>query len=152
MAADMFKAGAEVVNTLKDLVGKYHPHLALVVDEIAVVFKEKASQVGDLVITGKSSKAPALLPVLSETKWKFVIILAADQWAAMTDKQQLALLDHHLCACRSEENGETHEIRYYVQPADVEFYKGEIERHGFWRTTGTPVAPNLIVELFGEDP
>ena len=150
--SEMFVAGEEVVNTMKDLVAKYHPHLALVVDEIAVVFKEKATQVGDVVITGKSSKAPAILQTLSEVNWKFILLLAADQWKEMSDKERLALLDHHLCACRAEENEETQETRYFIQPPDVEFYREEIERHGFWRTSGEPAPKNLIMELFGEPP
>ena len=147
---DMFKAGSDVTNTMRDLVKKYHPHLATITEEIAILFKDKASQVGDLVVAGKASKAPALLPILSETNWKFVIILATDVWQGLSDKQKLALLDHYLCACRADEDEKTHEVSYYIQPPDVSFYRDEVTRHGFWRTTGAQMKEDLIAELFGE--
>jgi len=147
--AEMWKAGDEVITIVKDLIAKYHPHLALVDDEIAVVFKEKASTVGTVDIIGKTGKAPAILSVLGDIKWKFLLILAADSWKGLSDKQRVALLDHHLCGCRVEENAQTGATKCFVAPPDVAFYKGEIERHGVWRTTGTPPSPNLIQELFG---
>jgi hypothetical protein len=148
--ADMWKAGDEVVTMMKDLIANHHPHLALVDDEIAVVFKEKGSSVGEVDIIGKTAKAAPLLGILTDTKWKFIITLAADAWAEMNVKQQQALLDHHLCGCRVDENEQTGAIKCYVAPADVSFYKGEIERHGMWRTSGAPPTPNLIEELFGD--
>jgi len=61
---DSWKAADDVMDTMKDLVANYHPDLALYVDEIAIIFKEKASSVGDKVIPGKTAKAPAILHVL----------------------------------------------------------------------------------------
>lgn len=148
--AEMWKAGDDVMTIVKDLIANYHPHLALVDDEIAVVFKEKSTTVGSVEIIGKTGKAPAILSVLGDTKWKFLIILAADAWQSLADKQRVALLDHHLCGCRVDENAQTGALKCYVAPPDVSFFKGEIERHGIWRTTGAPPSPNLIQELFGE--
>lgn len=147
---DVWKAGDDVMSTVKDLVAKYHPHLAVHVDNIAVIFKEKAGKVGNVDIVGKTAKAPAVMEVLApETPFKFVITLAADAWQEMSDKQRMALLDHHLCGCGVEEmkGGNT---KFFVKPYDVAFYRDEMERHGAWRTTGAPPSPNLIADLFGK--
>ncbi len=144
-----WKAGADVMATVTDLISKYHPSLVLVEDEIAVVFKKKSSTVGDAVIAGKSGKAPAILGVLGEVDYKFIITLGSDTWQTLSDAQRIALLDHHLCACRVEENPQSGNMKCFIQPADVAFYKDEVERHGFWRTSGSAPTPNLITELFG---
>ena len=149
--ADVWKADDEVMNTMKDLISKFHPHLAVCDDEIAIVFKEKASEVGDVVIAGKTAKAPALLAVLGEIKYKFVITLAADVWADLNDKEKVALLDHHLCGCRAVENPTTGDSKFSLAPPDVVFYKGEIERHGLWRTSGAAPSASLMKEIFGDD-
>lgn len=147
--ADLWIAGDDVMNTVRDLIANYHPHLALCDDEIAVLFKDKASKVGDVVIMGKTAKASEVVALLGNTKWKFLITLAADEWQTLTDPQRMALLDHHLCGCRVEENSQTGTAKFFVAPPDVAFYKGEIERHGVWRTSGAAPTPNLIQELFG---
>jgi len=150
MASSVWKAGDDVIKTMKDLVAKYHPLLAPVVDEIAVLFREKGSEVDGKVIAGKTSKAPAILGVLSETHWKFIILLAADVWQELDPKHQTALLDHHLCACGATEDEQTGETKTYVRPPDVAFFKEELERHGAWRYDGAPPSTNLVEELFGK--
>lgn len=148
----MWVAGDEVMAIVRDLIANYHPHLADIDRQIAIVFKEKAAEVGDVVIMGKTAKAPAILAILGgETKWQFIITLAADAWQELNDKERAALLDHHLCACRTKENEQNGAITCFVVPPDVSFYRGEIERHGMWRTSGTAPTPNLILELFGPD-
>lgn len=147
--ADMWRAGDEVMASVKDLIAKYHPHLALHDDEIVILFKEKATQVGEQVILGKTAKASPVLALLADRPYKFIITLAADEWQRLSDKKRLALLDHHLCGCRAEENDKTGTSKFWVQPPDVDFYQGEVERHGFWRTTGTAADKNALEELFG---
>ena len=149
---DVWVAEDEVMESVRELIANYHPDLVAVEKQIAVVFKEKAGKAGDAIILGKSKKAPPLLGVLGDTDYKFVIEIAADEWQSLNNKQRLALLDHHLCACRTEEDQGSGEIkRCYVQPADVSFYKDEVERHGFWRTGGyKPPEQTLIEEIFGD--
>ena len=149
--SQVWKAGDDIMATITDLVAKYHPDLVLCEDEIAVVFKEKASTVGDSVVAGKTAKAPKLLGVLGEIDYKFVITLAADEWQAMSDAHRVALLDHHLCACGVEENPKTGNVRFYVRLPDVSFFKDEVERHGFWRTSGAATSNDLIMDLFGDE-
>lgn len=149
MADKFWKAADDVMATMRDLIAKYHPHLALCDDEIAILFKEKATVQGEVTIMGKTSKASELFGVLGDVKWKFIITLAADQWSTLSDAERVALLDHHLCACKADENASTGVVSYKVVPPDVAFYKGEIERHGMWRTSGAPPSQTLIEEIFG---
>jgi len=148
--AKLWLAGEEVLASVRDLIGRFHPDLVSVDDEIVVLFKEKGTEVGDAVQAGKTSKAPALLAVLAEKPYKFIITLAADVWKDLNDKERLALLDHHLCACRAEDQADG-SVKTWVAPPDVSFFKAEIERHGMWRTTGAPPTPNLLRQLFGEE-
>ena len=147
--SEIWKAEDSVIVSMKDLIGKYHPDLALVVDEIAVVFKEKSSKVGDVDVVGKTTKAAPLLGLLGDTKWKFIIQLAADAWTNMNDKERQALLDHHLCACGVTEDKDGNP-KCFIRIPEVSFFRGEIERQGFWRTTGSAVDPNVVQEMFGD--
>lgn len=151
-AVKPWKAGDDVMNTVKQLVTKFHPDLVMAVDEIAVVFKEKAGKSGEAVVAGKTSKASKLFGILGEIDYKFVITLGADVWETYSDAERVALLDHHLCACRAEISPQTGEARYFVQIPDVYFYQDEVERHGFWRTTKKKASDDELLNLFGDDP
>ena len=148
--AQLWKAGDDVMDTVRDLIANYHPDLVLCDDEIAVIFKEKASSVGGTVVAGKTAKAPKLLGILGETDYKFVITLGADEWQSLSDTQRVALLDHHLCACGVEEHPKTGKTRFYVRIPDVSFFKDEVERHGYWRTSGAAASTDHISDLFGD--
>ena len=97
--------------------------------QIAVIFREKATQIEHVVVAGKTAKAPALLGVLGEIDYKFIITIAQDAWLDLDDTQKVALLDHHLCACGVKEHPQNGDPRYYVRPADMSFYREEVERH-----------------------
>lgn len=149
MAANIWQAEEEIMNTVRDLIANYHPHLASVDKEILVIFKEKAGKSGDVIRASASRKASPQLGVVSETDWKFVIELADDEWKSYTDPQRIALLDHALCALRVDEDEETHALKCSIAQPDVLFYTEEIARNGYWRVKGTPKNEDLITELFG---
>lgn len=147
--ANIWQADEDVMNTIRDLIANYHPHLASVDKEILVIFREKAGKSGDVITSGKSRKAPPLLGVVTETDWKFVLEIANDEWQSYSDPQRVALLDHLLCACKVDEDPETQVLKTAVVPPDVSFYVDEIARHGYWRVKGSPKQDDLITELFG---
>ncbi|MDB4278181.1 putative metallopeptidase [Deltaproteobacteria bacterium] len=153
MAQQVWKAESSIVDMAMNLIGQYHPDLALVSDEIAIIFREKAGKAGGEVVLGKSRKASPLFGVLGETDYKFIIELAGDEWEGLTSKQKLALLDHHLCACRTEEDPKTGDLKCFIAPPDVAMYFDEMDRYGDWRPrpdddeTG-PVSP--VEEMFGK--
>jgi hypothetical protein len=147
--ADMWLAEQGVQDTMRDLIRKYHPDLALIEEEIAVIFKEKASVSGTVKIMSKTSKASPLINLLANgKKWTFVITLASDAWLELNPKQQVALLDHNLCSLRVEE-GDDGKQKFSIAVPDVAFFKDEIERHGMWRTSGVAPTKTLVEEIFG---
>jgi hypothetical protein len=153
---EIVMAEDEIMNTVKELIANHHPDLVMVEDEIAVLMREKGSKTadGERVILGKSKKAPAIMSILGTKDWKFIIELAQDEWHSLNNKQRIALLDHHLCACRVDLDESTQGVKKcYIQQPDVVFYRDEVERHGFWRSgkTFTPPEPDLIADLFGDD-
>jgi hypothetical protein len=123
------------MDQVKNLIANHHPHLALIEDEIGVIFREKASEVAGVVILGKTKKAPPILSVLTDKKfnYRFLIELGADEWQALTPGQQRALLDHHLCSMLVEEDPNSGAIKCQIRPPDFIGYKEEVERHGMWR-------------------
>lgn len=150
---NVWKAGTDVDTTIKSLIANHFPLLAGIDNKILVVFKEKASKVGDAVVQGKTAKANQLLGVVGEVEYKFVITLAQDEWQSLTDREREALLFHHLCACGAEEDQQTGDVKCFVKLPDVSFFREEVEQYGFWRTSGgPPPEPNLIDELFGVKP
>lgn len=149
----LYKAEQDIVDMVKDLVGQHHPDLALVVDEIAVVIREKAGKRGGKAVLGKSQKASPLIGVLGDTDYKFILELAGDEWQNLTTKQRTALLDHLLCSCRAEE-GDDGNQKFFIAPPDVSFYWDELDRHGDWRPRPEgegPDGPSPIDALFGKD-
>jgi hypothetical protein len=148
---DTWKAGPDVMKQVSTLIGQYHPHLALIEEEIAVVFREKASEVAGTIILGKTKKAPAILTVLTDKKfnYRFIIELGADEWQSLTLQQQAALLDHHLCSMVAEEDANTGEIKCGIRPPDFLGYREEVERHGMWRPMDDETL-SAVEKMFGK--
>jgi hypothetical protein len=153
MANALFEAENDVYKLMKELVGNFHPDLALVVDEIAIVFKEKAGKAAGKPILGKAKKASPLFSVLGTKEYKFVLELAADEWQSLDSRQRKALMDHLLCGCRTEEDPESGGVTCSLAPPDISFYHDEIERWGNWRPkpdndeTDTSASDKLLDEL-----
>ena len=133
MAVDIWIASKDVYDVAKALIAKYHTHLAVIEDEIAIVFREKASKSGGRVVLGKSKKAPNIISVLGSKSYKFVLELAADEWQSLNGKQQTALLDHLLCYCGGEEDEKTGGMKWLLRSPELSFFEDELSRHGNWR-------------------
>tara|TARA_B110000503_G_C6750074_1_gene251214 strand:+ start:27 stop:488 length:462 start_codon:yes stop_codon:yes gene_type:complete len=133
MAVDIWIASKDVTDVITTLIANFHPDLALISDEIAVLFREKASKSGGRVVLGKTKKAPSLLSLLGGKEYRFILELAADEWKTLDGKQQTALLDHLLCQCSVEEDEKSGDIKYTIKSPDLFFFSAELERHGNWR-------------------
>jgi len=151
---DIWKAGKDVMDQVENLIMQHHHELSPFTKEIAILFREKAGKSGGVPILGRSKKSPPILNVLGDGDYKFIIEIAADEWANLTDVQKTALLDHHLCACTVEQdkNGED---KFMITPPDFVGYRGELERHGIWReqsSTNTNAQQTSAIEaLFTND-
>jgi len=132
-SSDLWEAGQDVREIMLKLISQYHPHLALVDSEIAIIFKAKASKSKGQVVLGSPKKAGAILKVLGKGEYKFILEIAADEWQSLSDTQRIAFMDHLLCGCKVEENEEDGTIKCSLVSPDVQFYYQELERHGDWR-------------------
>jgi len=131
---EMYVANKDIHEMMYTIIRDYHHDLLAVMDEIVIIFREKASKSGGKAVLGKSKKAPPLIHLLGDKDYKFIIELAADVWNnELATTQQVALLDHHLCACRMDFDEKTGEYKCSIAPPDFVGYKDEIERHGVWR-------------------
>jgi hypothetical protein len=145
-----YKADPEIYDLLKEVVANYHPDLALVVDEIAIVFKEKASKSGGKVTLGKASKASPLFGVLGDTDYKFILTIAADEWVNLTGRQRQALMDSMLCSCRAEEDDDGN-LQCSLATPDVAYFYDELDRWGDWRPRPPEDGPESPLErIFGK--
>jgi len=153
---DVWEAGPEVREMISGLVAKYHPDLADILEDIAILFREKASKKGGVVIPGKSKKAPALLEILGKRAFIFVLEIGGNEWLTYSDVQRTALLDHLLCSCRVKIEEDTGETKYFIAPPDFSFYKDEIIRNGIWQNLDQEDSSDKVAtqleENFGVSP
>jgi len=147
---DVWKAGPEIYEIMFDLIDKHHHHLLLVKDEIGIALKEKASSPGGVKVYGKTSKAAPLFNAFQATEYKFLIVLAGDEWQhTLSQTQKMALIDHHLCSMLVEEDADEGTVKCSVKPPDFIGYRAEVERWGFWRPECDPDAPTPVEQMFG---
>ena len=135
---DRWKAGDEIQESVRNHIGQTHPHLADIAEDIIVIFREKASKKGGYPVLGKTGKAPALLSLLGERQYKFIIELGADTWANLKDEERNALLDHQLCYIGGEEDEKSGDMKYHLTEPDISYFSEEVVRHGHWRPDLTP--------------
>lgn len=129
-----WKANDDVYETMKELVANYHPDLALVVDEIYIMFREKARRSGGSTVYGTASRMGDLANVVAGTDYKFLLTLGADTWEnELGSRQRKALVDHLLCMCRCEEDPSSGDVKCSIAKPDVQVFRENIERFGMWQ-------------------
>lgn len=150
---EYWKASEDVQKIATDLIGKYHPDLATISDDIVVVFREKAATRGGNVIYGTARRVSAMSNALANENYKFSLEVGADKWEhELTSRQREALLDELLCACRAEEDPESGEAKLSLAPPDRLIYSENFDRYGMWRPKtdsekASEVDDKLIEEL-----
>lgn len=123
---DYFKADESTLGLVRDMIEAHHPRLDGA--RIAVIFKEKAT-----TSRGRTTLATASLPSgkmkpLLDAPYHFMICIGADAWEDATAAKQAALIDHELCHCTFDDDGNP-----ALRPHDLEEFAEIIERHGYWR-------------------
>jgi hypothetical protein len=149
----LWKANAEVHKQVLDLIANNHPDLALISDEIVVIFREKAGKSGGQVILGRPKRASALANVLSGEDFKFILEIGADTWEhELSALQREALLDHLLCGCTAEEDPKTGDPKLGLRAPDITAYRENIERYGMWfpKDPDDDDTPSPVEEMFGD--
>jgi hypothetical protein len=152
MATDFWMAQEDVYDTMRMLISQHHPDLVLCVDEIAIVFREKAGKSGGQAILGTSRKVTPLVNALADKTYRFVLELAAAEWSNdLTGKQRDALLDHLLCMCRCEEDPKSGEAKFTVVKPDFSAFRENLERYGMWFPKKEADSPSPVEEMFSSD-
>ena len=153
MAVEYWKANKEIQEKVQHLIGQHHPDLAIICAEVVAVFREKAGKTGGQVVLGNSKRVAALANALGGTEFKFVLELAADQWEQeLTSKQQEALLDHLLTACRCEEDPKSGDFKLSVAKPDIMAFTENVDRYGMWFPREADEEPTPVEQLFQEKP
>ena len=133
MATQLWKAGEDVHEIVRKLVGANHPDLALVVDEIVVIFRDKAGKSGGRVNLGSARKVAPAANAIGNTDYKFVLEIGADLWEYGLDTvKREALLDYLLCHCICDEDEQTGDPKCSIARPDVIAFKENVERYGLW--------------------
>jgi hypothetical protein len=152
MAADYWKASEDIYEMMKGLVANNHPDLVLAVDDIAIVFKEKAGKSGGRAVLGAARKVAPIANALSDKSYKFVLEIGADLWEhGLTGRQREALLDHLLSACHGDEDENSGEMKWSVVKPDITAFRGNVERYGLWfpsEEENDEAATNALEEMF----
>ena len=150
--SEYWKANKEIHEQLKTLIGQNHPDLATIVDEIPVVFREKAGKSGGQTILGSVKKVSSLFAPLIDGDYKFVLEVGADTWEDLRAHQKEALLDHLLTACRCEEDDESGELKLSIAKPDIMAFRENVERYGMWfPKEESDNNPAPIEQMFGQD-
>lgn len=133
MSKSIWKAAEEIKQLVDKLIANRHPELALISDEILVVFKEKAAKSGGQVVYGKAFKCSDYMNVVGGTNYSFIIELGADAWSQKLDsKQQEALLDSILCSMVVEEDEKSGDIKLWTVKPDIQAFRKNVEEYGMW--------------------
>lgn len=125
---------------------KHHEHLHDA--EIIFLMTKKASVKGGLISYGKTKLANGLTRYFARAD--FVIVITAMLWDKATPQAHRAMVDHELCHCSYEEDGEGNRT-WTIQHHDVEEFTDTIDRHGLWhdslKTFGQAVGRQLELGL-----
>jgi hypothetical protein len=133
-----FWRNAEAEGLAKDLIAKHHPHLAEA--SIEYLFTDAPMKRAGRTLYGKAKKVGELLKHFAACD--FVILLQDAQWSGFSQDQRKAAVDHELCHCGRNEEGE-----YFLAGHDIEEFQAIIERHGFWTQDIKDLAANVAVQL-----
>jgi len=114
----------------KALIARYHPHLAST--KIKWLCRNKAAKSAGKLVPGHVKKASPIERHLADQEYDFIITIALDVWNEFTGDSKSALIDHLLSRCVAMENERTGELKYRVQPPQVQEFPEVALRHGAW--------------------
>jgi hypothetical protein len=127
MATEYMVASDVIVEIAQDLISKYHPTLLRA--RIGLVMREPAAKSGGKVVYGQARKVSEQDKLF--IPYDFIIVLAADEWRALTPIQRRALIDHELCHCKVEYDQDG-DLTYKIVRHDIEEFNCILERYGWW--------------------
>lgn len=119
------KVTPDVLKIADRYIHEHHPHLLDV--NVGFIFRDKAPTGSGRIVLGTAKKTPPDMLALGFPH-HFVITLSYDWWSChLNEEQQEALIDHELCHCLVDEDG-----NLSIQRHDVEEFNCVFARHGAW--------------------
>lgn len=133
MPSPFFKASDDVHDRMREVLALNHPDLAIVCNEIGIIFREKHGNSGGQRVMGRAYKPSPATTAMYNGEFKFIIELPGDIWEnELGAREREAMLDHCLCMITAEEDKETAEPICRTRGPDVVGFKENIERFGMW--------------------
>ena len=127
-----FDEAITVAELAKPIIAQYHTHL--INARIGYIYKNKPMKKCGRTIFATvekcSVKAKALCNISGGEAYDFVIVINYKDWNALTDEQRVAVLDHELCHCKIEEDEDTSEAKFVLEPHDISEFSGVLDRRG----------------------
>ncbi len=138
MAAMQWKAGDDVYDLMRRLIGQDFPDLAVLDQKIGIKFREKAGKKGSIPVLSNVGKAPPILDVFGDGEYEFIIEIAYDMWLVLDNTQKEALMFHCLSGLGVEEvEGEDDKdgtgYKTCINPPDIQAFSDELTKYGNWR-------------------
>jgi hypothetical protein len=135
MGTSFWVADESVINTAKELLGKYHPDV--VTANFSVCMKDRASaaeiESGTVAV---AKKVAPMFKVLTDDL-DFVILIAKPLWDDLSPMEQEAHLDSALCSCTAkiDEDGEFKVDEagnpiFCLRPFDLQGHSEVLARYG----------------------
>jgi hypothetical protein len=112
----------------KKLIPKDHPELATA--EIHYRCRSRSIKRFGMPVPGGVTKIPDRIRDLVGAD--FIVEVALDVWNGLSPMQRSALVDHLLTRCVGEEDEETGEMKWKVQPPRVQEFPEVAARYGQW--------------------
>lgn len=136
----------EVKKVAERIIPQFHAHLNGV--RIDYVFIDKAPKVKGKEVAGRARKVSGLNAFLAckyempEAEDFFVIEIAVPFWERYTAEQRIALIDHELCHCEIDEDG-----NLTMRGHDLEEFAEIVKRHGLWDNDVETFAKVIATQL-----
>lgn len=132
---EFWVAGSEITDLAEELIGKYHPDLA--VADFAFLYKDKASAAEiDAGQVGVAKKVSGMWHTLTGGK-DFVVVLTYSLWNGLSNIEQTAMLDMALesCVIKLDKDGnpkkdEDDNPEWAIKPYDIVGHSAIISRYG----------------------
>lgn len=132
MEDDEFWEADEIEPIARELIYEYHRHLHEGEAGMLYLFTSKERKKNGRVILGTAQLANPLQRFLTGVREKgeadFILIFDHIRWKIMLPEHRAALVDHELCHCIQNINGD-----WAIRGHDLEEFADIVQRHGLWK-------------------
>ena len=137
----------EISKLARGLITQYHTHL--VNSKFAFLFVNKDMTRKGKIAIATVEKINAKFKALTELD--FLITISYPKWKELSDKQQMAVMDHELTHCLVEDSEEPGgDTKFKIIPHSIEEFFGIIDRYGLVFTDLVTLG-RIVTDAVGKD-